>query len=268
MIGTWCVRATCTTSLTSASFSTQMTASGGWLGIQVIVLACWRRMASPVCNRSPKRWRSTAMAVAVRSPLPIADLAMTARPKPVLVTLVGPRVPMHTPAALAAPGALVSQRQTMFTRSCSDVKVPLLATERIFVDVLVTVVTRAAVGLCEEEMGHVWHRFTPGCPAGCSGKRQHTRVPGARGGGSHGLQHPRPGYGRCAGHGSGYLTGCAGQHLRLCPALPQQRASVGLGLCTWPLVRGRLWQRSSSSLRVNALRHRGVGQKHAANPPC
>ena len=45
MIGTRCVRATRTTSLTSSWFSTQITASGGWLGIQVMVLACWRRIS-------------------------------------------------------------------------------------------------------------------------------------------------------------------------------------------------------------------------------
>src|SRR5262249_11375300 len=154
--------------------------------------------------------------VAVRS-LPIADLSMTALPKPVLA--------MHTPAAFATPGAPVTGCQTMFTRSCSDVKVPLLATERIFVDVVLGMATRAALMLCEEEMGHVRHHFTPGCPAGCSGKRQRTPVSGACGGGRHGLQCPRPGYGRRSGRGSGYLAGRAGQHLRLCPALPQQRAS-------------------------------------------
>ncbi len=64
MIGTRWVRATSTTLTTSSVLSTQITASGGSLGIQVMVLACWRRISSPVCRRSPKRWRSTAIAVA------------------------------------------------------------------------------------------------------------------------------------------------------------------------------------------------------------
>src|SRR5215475_7113891 len=145
-------------------------------------------------------------------------------------------VPMHTPAAFATPGALATLRETMFTRSCSDVKVPLLATERIFVDVHVGIATGAAAALCEEEMGHVRHRFTPRCPAGCGGKRQHTPVPGARGGGSDGLQYPRAGYGRRSGRGSGHLTGGAGEHLRLCPALPQQRPSLGL---SQPMLKAR-----------------------------
>ena len=73
MIGTRWVRATSHDLAHLLLVSTQITASGGWLGIQVMVLACWRRMASPVCSRSPKRWRRMAMAVATcRAALPLA----------------------------------------------------------------------------------------------------------------------------------------------------------------------------------------------------
>ena len=132
MIGTRWVRATRTTSLTSSWVSTQMTASGGWLGIQVMVLACWRRIASPVCSRSPKRWRSTAMAVATPSALGLVAASVAVFiPHPSLGMSFNPMPKMLTPGPSSAPGACW---RTMFTQSCCDVKVTYLAAQHRNID--------------------------------------------------------------------------------------------------------------------------------------
>ena len=122
-----------TISRTSSAVSTQITASGGWLGIQVMVLACWRRIASPVCSRSPKRCRSIAMAVAT-SPRGLgvaAGMAIASDPAfcgfPALDGLA---------ARCYGGGGHVPSRadRTMFTTSCSDVTEASIAAQRTRLD--------------------------------------------------------------------------------------------------------------------------------------
>ena len=65
--GTRAAAQSLTTSATSAVFSANTTASGGWQLIQVSVLACCSRSARPVEKRLPKRSRSVASSLSLAS---------------------------------------------------------------------------------------------------------------------------------------------------------------------------------------------------------
>ena len=198
MIGTRWVRATRTTSLTSSWLSTQITASGGWLGIQVMVLACWRRIASPVCSRSPKRWRSTAMAVATSSALPLlAACVAISIPCPSLACRSTPARCLRP--ALGAPGACW---RTMFTQSCCDVKAHLSCGAARYIDLRVQRDNNrcAARGCARGDTDHASPiSLRLGAQRLAASNENVPNVPDARGGGRVGLQRARAGNRRGAG---------------------------------------------------------------------
>jgi hypothetical protein len=68
MTGVRCVAQTRTISATSSVLSAKITASGGWLGSQVVVWPCCSRTAADSLRRSPNRCFSTA----IDSPMPLS----------------------------------------------------------------------------------------------------------------------------------------------------------------------------------------------------
>ena len=75
MTGTRCSAQTRTISCTSSALSAKITASGGWLAIQVVVWPCCRRTASESLSRSPNRCFRMDPAAAIPLSLRCRDAA-------------------------------------------------------------------------------------------------------------------------------------------------------------------------------------------------